>query len=349
MRLLIAVRLSAPTRERLAALQEDLRANALDGVYTKEEDLFLTLLPLGEVDRKKFDSVKRAVETVRFEPFEIVVDKIGSSRNGSSWRAEIRRDSQLTELRSLLIFRLIRGGILRVGEVCRPHIVLCDRVVSRNPDRKFKFRPFGETACTLDLIKADHTGDCPVYETVFRCGKQRLPIVVAPGDPAWPAEFEKLKEYLLTVADGLVTEIHHVGSTSVPGLAAKPILDVDIEIETMQEFGQLKERLAELGYRHEGNLGIEGREAFRYDTTRFMEHHLYVCPSDSPELERHLAFRDYLRASPDQVRAYGELKEELAARLGNNIDAYIDGKTEFILRCLSESKRIKEKNDEGDT
>ncbi len=92
-------------------------------------------------------------------------------------------------------------------------------------------------------------------------------------------------------------------------------------------------RLEALGYEHRGDLGVPEREAFRAprDTPR---HHLYMCPEGSPALANHLAVRDYLRKHPDAAREYGELKKRLALRFADHIDAYVEGKTDFLLRVL---------------
>ena len=95
--------------------------------------------------------------------------------------------------------------------------------------------------------------------------------------------------------------------------------------------------LAKIGYHHEGNLEIEGREAFKYDGKEHLrKHHLYVCPKDSPELKRHMAFRDYLRSHPEAVREYSLIKEEGAKLYPNDMDKYIEYKSPLIERIYSE-------------
>ena len=94
------------------------------------------------------------------------------------------------------------------------------------------------------------------------------------------------------------------------------------------------EQLAILGYRHQGNLGIEGREAF-HNPPGLPTHHLYVCRQGSTVVRDHLATRDYLRSYPVCANAYGELKKRLARQYPNDIDAYIDGKMDFILGVLA--------------
>ena len=101
----------------------------------------------------------------------------------------------------------------------------------------------------------------------------------------------------------LALRIEHVGSTSVEGMSAKPCIDVDVVIPDRTCLKAAIERLASIGYVHEGNLGIEGREAFCYTGKPHLQlHHLYVCPADSEELRRHITFREFLRQNPDAVK-----------------------------------------------
>jgi GrpB-like predicted nucleotidyltransferase (UPF0157 family) len=247
----------------------------------------------------------------------------------------LRKDEPLMELQTDVERRLALCGFEMDGRRYNPHITLGREVVTDSAP--WQIEPFGETVSTIDLMKSERVDGKLTYTSIYRRGKWTHPIVVGTYNPQWTVEFEQLKEYLLTAVNGAAVEIHHVGSTSVANLSAKPILDIDIEIADMSAFPKIKEQLSTLGYRHEGNYGIDGREAFKYDNTAFMAHHLYVCPSDSAELRRHLTFRDYLRSHPDAVREYSELKQSLAEKYGNDIDAYIDGKTAFVLRCLRES------------
>ena len=124
-------------------------------------------------------------------------------------------------------------------------------------------------------------------------------------------------------------------------MEARPILDIDVVIRTRDELPPVTERLSTLGYEHLGDLGIAGREAFsgkgvpQEDSgRRWPAHNLYVCASDSEELTWHLAFRDYLRAHPEAVQIYGQIKREQAKRHPSDMDAYLQGKAFFIQGCL---------------
>src|SRR5262252_1276306 len=128
-------------------------------------------------------------------------------------------------------------------------------------------------------------------------------VTIEDYDPRWPRLFEMLRVRIFVVLEELAIAIEHVGSTAVPGLAAKPIVDIDVLLQSDDDLPLAISRLHALGYEHQGNLGIAGREAFRSPTSEF-HHHLYVCPPNSRAYLEHLAFRDHLRSHPEDARAY---------------------------------------------
>ena len=156
-------------------------------------------------------------------------------------------------------------------------------------------------------------------------------VVVQPYDEAWKNDFIVIRDELNTVLNGLVLRIEHVGSTSVEGLSAKPVIDIDVVIEDRTCLPGVISALQKIGYTHEGDLGIPGREAFKYEgKDHLRKHHLYVCAQDSEELRRHIEFRDYLRSNPDAVAEYSRIKEEGAMLYPWDIDKYIAHKSPFI-------------------
>jgi GrpB-like predicted nucleotidyltransferase (UPF0157 family) len=161
-------------------------------------------------------------------------------------------------------------------------------------------------------------------------------IVIREYDPAWQKLFEVLRERLLDVLGGLAVAVEHVGSTAVPGLAAKPVVDIDAVVPSAEDVPLAVERLERAGYRHEGDLMIPGREAFEPPVDAPW-HHLYVVTAGGEELRRHLAFRDYLRAHPEESSTYAALKRECARRFGGDRRAYTDAKREFVEHILSRS------------
>jgi GrpB-like predicted nucleotidyltransferase (UPF0157 family) len=159
-------------------------------------------------------------------------------------------------------------------------------------------------------------------------------VVVVDYDPAWPAMFRRVRERVAAALGPLALAVEHVGSTAVPGLAAKPIVDLDVVIADRGDLPEVVRRLRPLGYHHQGDLGVPGREAFT-TPAGWPAHHLYVCAAGSRPLLRHLAFRDALRADAATAVAYADLKRALAVRLGHDRAAYTEAKSDFIERVLA--------------
>lgn len=159
--------------------------------------------------------------------------------------------------------------------------------------------------------------------------RRRSSIVVEEYDPRWPEEFERLRKKIAAALGELAAAIEHVGSTAVPGLAAKPIIDLDVLLRSGTDLQLAIDRLASIGYEHQGDLGVTGREAFRSPEGEF-PHHLYVCLREQQQYARHIAFRDYLRGHPEEARAYARLKRELALTFAEDREAYTQGKSQFV-------------------
>ena len=160
---------------------------------------------------------------------------------------------------------------------------------------------------------------------------QTKKVIVLPYDEAWKSSFEAIKAELESALGDLSVGIEHVGSTSVEGMSAKPCIDIDVIIKDYSVFGATATALATIGYIHEGDLGIKGREAFKYaDKPHLMNHHLYVCPQNSEELHRHITFRDFLKSTPSAIKKYSAVKESAARLYPNDIDKYIEYKSPCI-------------------
>ncbi|MFD9428105.1 MULTISPECIES: GrpB family protein [unclassified Streptomyces] len=151
-------------------------------------------------------------------------------------------------------------------------------------------------------------------------------IVVCDYDPRWAERFEDLRQRLAPHVADLPVSIEHVGSTAVPGCAAKPIIDLDIVVALGAVMPELISRLSGQGYRHEGDLGILGREAFRAPPA-VPEHHLYGVVAGSEPYLDHILLRDYLRQRPDEVRRYSAWKVALAQRF----HADSEGRREYAM------------------
>ena len=156
-------------------------------------------------------------------------------------------------------------------------------------------------------------------------------IVLAPHDAAWAAVFAREAAAISAALSDVGIELHHIGSTSIPGIVAKPVIDMLGVVASLDALDARADRLAALGYEALGEFGIPGRRYFRRnaaDGTR--THQLHAFAEGAGDVARHLDFRDYLRAFPEEAAAYETLKRELASRCGSDMRAYSDGKTEFI-------------------
>jgi GrpB-like predicted nucleotidyltransferase (UPF0157 family) len=169
-------------------------------------------------------------------------------------------------------------------------------------------------------------------------GSPRAPgsALVEPYNPAWATWFLELNALLGRTLAGHFYAIEHIGSTSVPGMVAKPIIDIDVVMREGQ-FERIASYLAPLGYEHVGDQDVPGREAFKLRgplASTLPLHHLYALYPDAAELKRHLAFRDYLRTHPEEARRLSEHKLELAERFDNDRALYIEGKAAMVLEMI---------------
>ncbi|WP_422048777.1 GrpB family protein [Shimia sp.] len=163
-------------------------------------------------------------------------------------------------------------------------------------------------------------------------------VLVVEHDPAWAAGFAKEAAAIHTALGAEAIELYHIGSTSVPGLVAKPILDLLGEVADLAAVDAATAQFEALGYEVMGELGIPRRRYFRkMDAAGQRSHHLHVFERGSAHVVRHLAFRDYLRAHPEVAADYGALKRQLIAEGRGDWEAYIDGKDAFVQRVEAEA------------
>jgi GrpB-like predicted nucleotidyltransferase (UPF0157 family) len=165
--------------------------------------------------------------------------------------------------------------------------------------------------------------------------------LVVPYDPEWPRRFAEIRGLIQRTIPGKFYAVEQVGSTSVPGMTAKPIIDIDVVVREGQ-FDNVRRRLEGLGYEYEGEKGVPGRESFRLRDaglrSALAEHHLYVLEAGAEELKRHRAFRDYLIAHLDEAQRLSAHKLEIADRLNieltDNRYAYQEAKSAMVLEIL---------------
>lgn len=148
--------------------------------------------------------------------------------------------------------------------------------------------------------------------------------------PDWPREFEREASRLRGYFGDEIIEIHHVGSTSVPGLAAKAIIDLLPVVKEIEAADKLTPLLEKEGYRAWGEYGLAGRRYFSKDRNGYRTHNIHIYGEGNPDILRHVAFCAYLRAHEKERREYEALKRTLFTRYPADIDRYTDGKTKFI-------------------
>jgi GrpB-like predicted nucleotidyltransferase (UPF0157 family) len=172
-------------------------------------------------------------------------------------------------------------------------------------------------------------------------------VEVSEHNPRWKNEFESEAQLIRRALSSEIVAIHHIGSTSVPGIAAKPIIDILLEVRDVAALEAKATAMESLGYEVMGEFGIPGRRYFRKDDASGRRtHHVHAFAAGSSEAVRHLAFRDYLIAHPDDARAYSELKRSLAESYANDADAYMDGKDDFIKQIDQEAARWRQQPDQ---
>lgn len=168
-----------------------------------------------------------------------------------------------------------------------------------------------------------------VEEILAQTSSTRAPIVISDYDSDWPLRFEEIARPVREAVADLAATVEHIGSTSVPGLAAKPIIDIDVAVASLDDVPTAIERLRSLGYLYQGDKGIKGREAFMWPKDA-PPHHLYVVVQGNEPHRKHIAFRNYLREHPEVARDYAELKTRLAAEYGEDRLGYTDAKDAFV-------------------
>ena len=152
-------------------------------------------------------------------------------------------------------------------------------------------------------------------------------------DARWPSLYEEERARILDALGDAVLDIQHIGSTAVPGLGAKPVIDIMVGVADLAAGEKCIHPLEDLGYEHRGEAGIPGRLYFRKGASR--THHLHMVKRGGAFWETHTRFRDYLRSHPDEASRYYKLKKQLAARFGADREAYTEGKAPFIESVLA--------------
>jgi GrpB-like predicted nucleotidyltransferase (UPF0157 family) len=156
-------------------------------------------------------------------------------------------------------------------------------------------------------------------------------VEVVPHNPNWRSEFEAESTRVTVALGENVVAIHHIGSSSISTIHAKPIIDMLVEVSSIAKIDDRNLQMQALGYEWMGEFGIIGRRFFRKDNSAGMRtHHIHIFEVESAQVKRHLAFRDYLNVHPEEAQQYSQLKQQLARRYPHDIQGYMDGKNGFI-------------------
>lgn len=158
-----------------------------------------------------------------------------------------------------------------------------------------------------------------------------MKVEVVAHNPNWKQNFASESSKIAKALGKNVIFIHHIGSTAIPNIYAKPIIDFLVEVRDIDRVNEKNAEMEALGYEVMGEFGLVGRRYFRKENPLGIRtHHVHTYQVGSPEIERHLAFRDYMIAHPEDARKYGELKLQLAQKYPEDIEGYIDGKDKFV-------------------
>ncbi len=162
-------------------------------------------------------------------------------------------------------------------------------------------------------------------------------VIVTEYDEKWPRLYAEEANRIKNIFQPVPIQLHHIGSTSVEGLSAKPIIDILGEIEDLGQADSKNHELELKGYSAKGENGIKGRRYFVKQDGLYHSVHLHIFRTESDDVLRHLAFRDFLNTHPDIAAFYGNLKEELAAAYPDDIDSYIAGKNAAVKKIETEA------------
>jgi GrpB-like predicted nucleotidyltransferase (UPF0157 family) len=206
--------------------------------------------------------------------------------------------------------------------------------------------PIGETEITkgkynMTERRMNHKGNL-VYDSaavmgVMTIGLERGIVRLVTYTAQWATLYREEESHLREIIGAHVIDIQHIGSTSIPGMIAKPILNIGVAISRFEEGFELVAPIESLGYEYVGEHGIPRRHYYNKADPR--THHLHMLEHDSSEWRNCILFRDYLRTHAQAAQEYAELKRALARRYRTDRTAYTDGKAEFIVRVLEAAER----------
>ena len=162
---------------------------------------------------------------------------------------------------------------------------------------------------------------------ISKTDKRRVEVVFY--NPNWKEMYKEESGKVKNILSDIIIDIHHIGSTAIPGIKAKPVIDILVEVKDIEGVDQYNHKMKELGYEVMGEYGIPKRRFFRKGGDK-RTHHIHIFQVDNEEIERHIKFKEYLIAHPDKAREYSRLKEELANKYTYDVENYTNHKSYFI-------------------
>ncbi|MBE4910379.1 GrpB family protein [Bacillus luteolus] len=154
----------------------------------------------------------------------------------------------------------------------------------------------------------------------------------------WSQDYQREAERIRAIFAPIILDIYHIGSTSVPGLSAKPVIDILVEVSLLEKVDNFNQDMEQLGYEARGENGIPRRRYFQKGGDN-RTHHVHIFEKGNTEIERHVIFRDYLINHPQEANRYGSLKEELAEKFPYDIEKYISGKDPIVKELDEKAKQ----------
>ena len=200
---------------------------------------------------------------------------------------------------------------------------------------------FKEALCTYEITSFKPTFFNPLLQETITTHQIFRKIEISTYDLEWAKDYEKERILLDAIYKPILNNIHHIGSTSIPNLSAKPIIDILIEVSSIERVDPFDPLMVKHGYRPKGEYGMSGRRYFyKGNAEEDHTHHVHIFESGHPDINRHLEFKNHLIAHPEKVKAYSDLKMSLAEKYPNDIEQYCWGKNTFITKIEEDIKSL---------
>lgn len=171
---------------------------------------------------------------------------------------------------------------------------------------------------------------------------QKRIIEIVPHKPSWKKDYQKEANKIIQIFKDIIIDVHHIGSTAIKGIKAKPTIDIIVEVRDIEKVDLFNSEMEDLGYIPKGENGIRGRRYFQKGKPQHT-HHIHVFETGNKEIKRHINFRDYMNSHPEEAEKYSILKGELAKKYRHDSISYTEGKSEFIQEIDRKANEWKQK------